>query len=212
MTAESAVLPASDAAVSDEALEIARRYAVALVGAAEKEGQVDALLDEFGEIERDVLVRFPRFAAILASPRVAHGDKDRTLVETLGSHASSLALRFLRVLSRHGRFELLGLVLREAKASWDRKNKRVPVHVQTAAPIDGAQMEALRDRLARLTAATPTLHVTIEPELIGGLVVQVGDHRYDASVKSRLEQIRQRLIEEKTHEIQSRRDQFSHPA
>jgi F-type H+-transporting ATPase subunit delta len=42
--------------------------------------------------------------------------------------------------------------------------------------------------------------------------VQIGDLRYDSSVKSRLAQLRQRLIEGKTHEIQSRRDQFSHPA
>ena len=64
----------------------------------------------------------------------------------------------------------------------------------------------------RLTGATPIFQVSTDPDLIGGLVVQVGDQRYDSSVKSRLAQLRQRLIEGKTHEIQSRRDQFSHPA
>jgi F-type H+-transporting ATPase subunit delta len=54
--------------------------------------------------------------------------------------------------------------------------------------------------------------VSTDPDLIGGLVVQVGDHRYDASVKNRLAQLRQRLIEGKMHEIQSRRDQFSYSA
>ncbi len=72
--------------------------------------------------------------------------------------------------------------------------------------------KTLRDRLAALTGATPILLVSTDPDLIGGLVVQVGDHRYDASVKNRLAQLRQRLIEGKTHEIQSRRDQFSYSA
>src|SRR2546430_2054695 len=60
--------------------------------------------------------------------------------------------------------------------------------------------------------ATPVVRLVVDPSLIGGLVVQVGDHVYDASVRNRLEQLRQRLIEGKTHEIQSRRDHFSYPA
>ncbi len=51
----------------------------------------------------------------------------------------------------------------------------------------------------------------VDPSLIGGLVIQVGDEVYDASVRNRLEQLRGRLIERKTHEIQSRRDQLTHP-
>ena len=84
--------------------------------------------------------------------------------------------------------------------------------VRTAAPLDEAQAEALRRKLARLTPGTPVLQVTTDPGLIGGLVVQIGDEVFDASVRNRLEQIRQRLIEGKTHEISKRRDQFSHPA
>ena len=60
--------------------------------------------------------------------------------------------------------------------------------------------------------ATPVITLEVDPSLIGGLVVQVGDDVYDASVRTRLEQLRDRLIEGKTHEIQSRRDHFSHPA
>ena len=99
---------------------------------------------------------------------------------------------------------------REARAIWDRRNHRIPVQVRTAVPLDEDQLKTLRDRLAALTGATPISEVSTDPDLIGGLVVQVGDHRYDASVKSRLAQLRQRLIEGKMHEIQSRRDQFSY--
>jgi F-type H+-transporting ATPase subunit delta len=197
--------------VPDENLEIARRYADALIGAAEKEGGVEPVLAEFAEIESDLLDRFPQFAAILASQRVPAKEKDRMLVEILDRRASSLALRFLRVLNRHGRLGLLGLTVREARSIWDRRQGRVPVRVVSAVPLVDDQLESIRNRLARLLSATPVLKLSTDPRLIGGLVIEVGDHRYDASVKSRLEQIRQRLLEGKTHEIQSRRDQFSYP-
>jgi F-type H+-transporting ATPase subunit delta len=78
--------------------------------------------------------------------------------------------------------------------------------------LAGDLADALRDTLARTLAATPVLKLEVDPSLIGGLVVQVGDDVYDASVRSRLEQLRNRLLEGKTHEIQSRRDHFSYPA
>ncbi|HEV3120667.1 MAG TPA: F0F1 ATP synthase subunit delta, partial [Isosphaeraceae bacterium] len=84
--------------------------------------------------------------------------------------------------------------------------------VRSASPLDDAQQAALRERLAQLTGATPILHVELDRSLIAGLVVQIGDHVYDASVRNRLQQLRRRLMEGKTHEIQSRRDHFSSPA
>ena len=196
--------------VSDETTELAHRYAEALIGAAEKEGGVDPLLEELAEIEKDILKAFPRFAELLASPRVSSAHKDQVVTQVFGKQASSLVVRFLRVLNRHERLGMLGVVAREARSIWDRRNHRVPVHVRAAVPLDEKQLETLRDRLAALTGATPILLVTTDPDLIGGLVVQVGDHRYDASVQNRLAQLRQRLIEGKMHEIQSRRDQFSY--
>jgi F-type H+-transporting ATPase subunit delta len=199
-------------AVTEGASEVARRYAEALIRAAEHEGAVDLVLGELAELERDVLKANPRFAQILASPRVSAAQKDRILVELLENRASSLLLRFLRVLNRHDRLAYLGAVSQAARAIWDKRHARVPVQVRSAHPLDESQTQALLAQLTRLTGATPILQVSIDPTLIAGLVVQVGDLRYDASVKSRLAQLRQRLIEGKTHEIQSRRDQFSNPA
>jgi F-type H+-transporting ATPase subunit delta len=196
--------------VSGETTELARPYALALVSAAEKEGGVEPVLDELDEIERDVFKVFPRFASLLGSAKVSTSHKDRILTDVFEKRASSVVLRFLRVLNRRERLGLLPVVAREARAIWNQRNKRIPIQVRAAVSLDEKQLQTLRDRLAALTGATPVLSVSTDPSLIGGLVVQVGDHRYDASVKSRLEQLRQRLIEGKMHEIQSRRDQFSH--
>ena len=139
-------------------------------------------------------------------------EKDRILLDVFGDRVSSVVLRFLRVLNRHGRLGLLSALSREARQIWDRRHKRVPVFVRTAVPLDQGQEQALRERVAGMIAATPIMQITIDPSLIGGLIVQVGDQVCDASVQNRLEKLRQRLIEGKTHEIQSRRDQFSNPA
>ncbi|HZW31653.1 MAG TPA: ATP synthase F1 subunit delta [Isosphaeraceae bacterium] len=212
MTAAQTAGPAEDTLVVDESIALARRYAEALVDAAQNEGGVDAALVELAAIEEDVLKRFPRFAEILASARVQSAEKDRMLREIFEGRASGLVLRFLRVLNRHGRLKILGAVLREARALWDRRNRRIPVRVRSAVPLDAAQLDSLQQRLTRLVDGTPIVTVSTDADLIGGLVVQVGDQLYDASVKNRLAQLRQRLIEGKTHEIQSRRDQFSDPA
>ncbi len=105
---------------------VARRYAEALIDAAQKEGQADAVLDELEEIDTDVLGRFPGFAAILASDRVPAAEKDRILTDVFEGRASSLVLRFLRVLNRHGRLGLLGPIVREARAIWDRREPPHP--------------------------------------------------------------------------------------
>jgi F-type H+-transporting ATPase subunit delta len=196
----------------DTVIAVARRYAEALIDAAQKEGQADAALEELAELKSDVLARFPRFADLLASERVPVAEKDRILTQAFEGRASDLVLRFLRVLNRHGRLGLIGPIIAEARTIWDRRNRRIPVSVRTAVPLGEDQMQALKDRLAGLVPGTPILSVSTDPSLIGGLVIQVGDHLYDASVKNRLTQLHHRLIEGKMHEIQSRRDQFSYPA
>ena len=192
--------------------QVVRHYAEALVNAAVKENQADEALGDLDAIVSEILTANPRFAQVLASSQVSAADKDRILVDLLGDRVSSIVVRFLRVLNRHGRLGLIKPLAFEARQIWDRRHRRVPVKVSTAVAMDEGQTARLRDEVARMISATPVLQITIDPTLIGGLIVQVGDQVHDASLRNRLEQLRQRLIEGKTHEIQSRRDQFSHPA
>jgi F-type H+-transporting ATPase subunit delta len=186
--------------------ELARNYAESLINAAG--GDADATLDELDEMVDDLFVGRPEFASLMGSPVRSAADKDAVLVRSLEGRASPLLVRFLRVLNRHGRLALVGPVSREARRIWDRRQGRVPVTVLSATELDESQLAAVRDKLVAMTGGTPVLSVRVDPSLIGGLVVQVGDIVYDASVRRRLEQLRQRLIEGKTHEIQERRDRF----
>jgi F-type H+-transporting ATPase subunit delta len=190
--------------------ELTRNYAEALLNASGDE--VNAVLEELEAIQTDVLQVQPRFAAILGSPSVSDAEKDRILTDTFEGHALPTVVKFLRVLNRHGRLAMLSSVTRQARATLDRRQNRKPVTVRSAVPLDEGQVAAVLDRLAKMVNATPVITLEVDPSLIGGLVVQVGDDVYDASVRTRLERLRGRLIERKTHEIQSRRDHFSYPA
>jgi F-type H+-transporting ATPase subunit delta len=212
MTAADATPAVLGTVFDDDTPEVTRSYAEALVNAAERQGQPEAVLDELDALVADVLGAHPRFAALLGSPTLSAHDKDRILVEAFEGRALPTVVQFLRVLNRHGRLGSIRPIARAARALRDRRQNRRAVLVRTAVPLDDAQQAALRDRLGTMLAATPILNVVVDPALIGGLVVQVGDDVYDASVRNRLEQLRHRLIEGKTHEIQSRRDHFSHPA
>jgi F-type H+-transporting ATPase subunit delta len=196
----------------DDQPEVTRSYAEALLGAAARQGQTEAVLDELDELVADVLQAHPKFAAILASEALPAAEKDRILTATFENRAAPLVLRFLRVINRHGRLGLIAPIARAARAEWDRRQNRRPVLVRSAVALDDAQRQALLERLSGMLSATPVPTYRVDPTLIGGLIVQIGDDVYDASVRNRLQQLRNRLIEGRTHEIQSRRDQFSYSA
>ncbi len=196
--------------VLDVAPELTRNYAEALLNAAGAD--VNAVVEELEAIETEVFRPYPKFAAILASSSVSEVEKDRILVDTFAERTQPTVIRFLRVLNRHGRLGLIRSVVRQARLVLDKRQNRKRVTVRSAVPLDAGELDALKLRLASLVDATPVITLEVDPSLIGGLVVQVGDDVYDASVRTRLERIRGRLIERKTHEIQSRRDHFSYPA
>jgi F-type H+-transporting ATPase subunit delta len=203
---------ASQGARFGEDALVVKQYAEAFVNAASQQNQAEGAIDDLEAIDREILEPHPEFQAMLGSPRVGLAQKDRVLVQLLEGKVADVVLRFLRVLNRHGRLGLLSAVASEARAVWDRRHNRIPVQIRTAVPLEKAQEDALRDRVAKMISATPIMKITTDPSLVGGLIIQVGDQVFDASLKNRLEQVRQRLIEGKTHEIQSRRDQFIHSA
>ena len=198
--------------LDDPAPELARNYAEAIVNAADSEGTTEAAISDLEEIVSDIVLGRPEFMVVLASPALGIDEKDRILVDTFEGRTLPVVVNFLRVLNRHGRLDLITSIVRRARQTWDLRQNRRPVTVRSAVALDDEQVNALRDRLASFLQATPVLTLETDPTLIGGLVVQVGDDLYDASVKSRLEQIRIRLIEGKRHEIQSRRDHFGYSA
>ena len=188
MSDAQAPAPSPPTVFEETSSELARTYGDALLNAAQKAGQVDDVLDELDAIQALVRDKFPTFAVMMSSPLRSTADKDRVIAQTFDGRTLDTTVRFLRVLNRHGRLDLLGPVVGSARASWDRRQNRHPVTVRSAVPLTEAQTASLKERLARTIGGTPVLRLEVDPALIGGLVIQVGDDVYDASIRSRLEQ------------------------
>lgn len=212
MAAASETEPRAVSRPFDEDLnEGARAYAEALVNAASKEsgGDVDAVLAELREFQDDVLVAHPAFAEMLRSRSLSIAEKDDVLVRIVEGRALPIVARFIRVLNRHDRIAILGPTIDRAQEIWDHRQGRRKVFVRSAVPLDDAQRQAVLERSrSLLDGGTPVLHETVDPSLIGGLVLQVGDDLYDMSVRRQLHRLRHRLVESKLTEIRSRGGQF----
>ena len=197
----------SGSVFDDIAPELTRNYAEAILAASGD--TAETVVEDLEAIKSEILDPHAAFASLLTSPTIKAAAKDRMLTRTLDGRVDETVVRFLRVLNRHGRLGILPAVIRQARATLDRRLNRKAVTVRSAVPLDEAQQAALRDRLATMVHASPVITLEVDPSLLGGLVIQVGDAVYDASVRNRLERLRGRLIERKTHEIQSRRDHFA---
>ncbi|MBX9624903.1 MAG: ATP synthase F1 subunit delta [Gemmataceae bacterium] len=187
---------------------LARTYAEALLDVAEERGEADAVADQFDSLLKDVFPKVPGFELFLDTPAVNKHTKDEALQKVFGDRASPLFVDFLRLLNRKDRLGLVRLIAVAYRALRDNRANRQRVLVQTAAPLDGAQKQALRDTLAAALNKTPVLVVREDPALIGGLVVHVGDKVYDTSVRSKLQAVRHKLLVRGSHAIQSGRDRF----
>ncbi|MEX2140471.1 MAG: ATP synthase F1 subunit delta [Pirellulales bacterium] len=187
---------------------VAAVYAKAFVGATEAAGVTDAALAELDSLVTDVLDKLPRLDAIFSSAIVSGDEKIALIDKSIGPKASPLLRNFLKILARHGRLDVLRGVRREARKIVDKLRSRLRVYVSTAADLDEDLTRRLTDMLRGMLGAEPMLEVKTRPELIGGMVLRVGDTVYDGSIATRLERIREHMIERSVHEIQSGRDRF----
>jgi F-type H+-transporting ATPase subunit delta len=123
---------------------------------------------------------------------------------------SPLVLDFLKVLSRHDRLDVARAVGRETQKLHDELRGRVRVELRTATPLDDGLSRTIEASLRRILPGEPVVEPAVDPELIGGIMLRVGDTVYDGSVARQLRQVREQMINRSIHEIQSRRDRFRH--
>jgi F-type H+-transporting ATPase subunit delta len=188
---------------------VAQVYAEALLNAAEKRQQADAVYQELQSLVNEVFSRSPLVEAFLSSSAISRHHKAEVINQTFTPRAGELLCNFLLVLNEHERLGLLRPILAAYRQMRDERARRLRVQVASAAPLPDDQRERLQQELRETFHLEPILETRVDPDLLGGLLVQVGDWVYDASVRTQLETIRNQLIARSSHEIQSRRDRFS---
>ena len=204
-------LPTRPAHVLEDpsALAVARVYSTAYLNAGVATG-VDTL-DELEEFVSGVLEKSPDFAELLSSPLVTANDKLGIVERVVAPKASEMMTSFFRVLARHDRLDLLSLIAREARREHQTRSNQKRVIVKSAVALSEEQQKQVSERLKTMFSFEPILEVTVDPTLLGGLVIQVGDTVYDSSLRTRMRVLRTKLRERYLNEIQSGRDRFRHP-
>lgn len=190
--------------------KLADVYAVAAFGACEAQGvSIAEFLAEFDEFVELACDAFPKFEEILASPMVPVDEKYR-VVDSVCRDATPIFKNFLKTLAKRGRTEILRDVRRRCRQIEAERKGRVAVRVTTATPLSEDAKTSLAAKLRKLIGGEPELFAVVDPALIGGVIVRVGDKVYDASIATQLNNARQETINRSVHEIQSRRDSFRH--
>jgi F-type H+-transporting ATPase subunit delta len=195
--------------LDDTERQVAAVYATALLDAAQKQHEDAGVLEELQGLVGEVFRRDPGFELFLGSAAIGRDRKTEVLNRAFGGLASEIFLNFLLVLNEHDRLNLLRGVLASYQKEYDKRGGRLHVEVRSAIPLAEDQLENLRQQLRTTFSREPVLDTRIDPDLLGGLVVRVADWVFDSSVRSRLDRIRNQLIERSSHEIQSGRDRFS---
>lgn len=177
---------------------LARVYAEALLALAEEQKAADDVGAELNTVATEVIGKNPAVAAFLDNPAIT----PKTKLPVLGAAfagASDLFKKFLDVLTRNDRLGLLRDVAAAYQGIRDRQAGRVRVVVRSATALDDNQKGELQQTLASKLGKEPILSVRVEPSLLGGLIVQVGDRVYDSSVRTRLNNLRNTLMASSSH-------------
>lgn len=182
-------------------------YAKALIGFGQKAGNLDSLLSELGEVA-DALEGVPKLQSALESPRISVADKQALLTKAFGGRVSNGLLDFLKIVVAKGRFNCLRAITESAGRMHDEMSGRVVATVTTAEPIDDKVRGEIAAKVGEVLGATIELREIVDPAIIGGMVVRVGDTVYDSSVANQLGQIRAKAIKRASDAIRGSIDKF----
>lgn len=189
-------------------LEVARVYGEALLNAAESAGQVDEVLEEFEELRQATEVPASELRRFFASGAIGRATRARAIRQAFAGRAHPILVNFLLVVNDHDRMTLLPAILFEARELRDRRARRLPVAVHAAVPLTDEQIERVKQAVRARLHLEPIIELKVEPELLGGIMLRVGDWIFDGTVRTRLNELKNQIIARSSHEIQSGRDRF----
>jgi F-type H+-transporting ATPase subunit delta len=182
-------------------------YGQALLGAAEKAGVTEQVMAELDSLVDDVLEKLPNLRDVFAAPKVTAEEKERILDKILGG-ASRVLLQGLKVMARHGRLDCVRDVRLAFRKLLNELRGRVEVLVRVATPISDAQLGQIADKLRGMLKKDVDLKMEVRPEILGGIIVKVGDTLYDGSVVAKLDQMRSKALVNTEKELRAALERF----
>jgi F-type H+-transporting ATPase subunit delta len=171
--------------------EIGQVYSRSLFEVAQEHGKLDRIKDELDAFA-DALAENRELSVFFFSPYFSTQEKEDGLRRTVVD-ADPTLVNLLQVLIENHRLPVIHRIRRQFDVLWDRENRRLPVEVTSAVELDRSVIEALEAGIREQTGQTVELASIVDPDILGGIVLRVGNSILDASVRHRLEQLRKEV-------------------
>jgi F-type H+-transporting ATPase subunit delta len=168
--------------------DVARVYAQALFEVGREKGKLDSLQQQLGEFV-DAVDRNRELQVFFFSPYLSTAEKQEGIEKAI-SGAEPELINFLELLVDKHRMTEVFRIRRELDELWKHENRRIDVTVTSAVELDPAVVEKIGQEVERQTEEKVDLSSRVDSDILGGIVLQVGNMVLDASIRSRLEKLR----------------------
>jgi F-type H+-transporting ATPase subunit delta len=172
---------------------VARRYAAALADVVAARGEARQVQEELSAWEMMIQNNAP-LQEVFSNPTIPYEQKRKVLSALITrTRVRPITANFLQVLLQNQRLTELSEVNKRFAQVLDERSGIVSAHVMTARPVPESSQAALRTKLASLTGKQVRLSFATDEELIGGLVTRIGSTIYDGSVRTQLQQVKEKM-------------------
>ena len=172
--------------------EIARVYARSLFEVAKEHDKLDVVREQLGEIA-DAIAEQHDLQVFFFSPYFSTDEKVEGLQRAL-QDADEALVNFLELLIEKHRMPALFRIRREFDALWEKENRLLPVQVTSAIELDESTVRQIGDAIGEQTGRRIELTSEVDPGILGGIVLRVGNSILDASIRNRLEKLRKQVV------------------
>jgi F-type H+-transporting ATPase subunit delta len=171
--------------------EIAQVYARSLFQVATERDELDVVREQLGQFA-DALAESPELQTFFFSPYFSTEEKKEGLDKAV-TGATEAVRNFLDLLIEKHRMPVVFRIRRVFDRLWEEAHHLLPVEITSAIELDPSIAERIGDEIGRQTGRTVELTSTVDPDVIGGIVLRVGNSILDASIRSRLENLRKQV-------------------
>jgi F-type H+-transporting ATPase subunit delta len=173
--------------------ELAQVYSRSLFQVALEQGKLDLLREQLGQFA-DAVSENHDLAVFFFSPYFSTKEKQEALGRMLDG-AEPILLNFLNLLIENHRMPVIFRIRQEYERLWDEENKTLPVEITSAIALDETTTESLGRTIGERAGRKVTLAARVDPDILGGIIIRVGNSILDASIRNRLEQLRRHVAQ-----------------
>jgi len=177
----------------------AGRYALSLLQLSTEKGLLEAVKSDMALIATTIESN-PELELMLHSPVIKQDAKQKVMEKVFSSHVNSLTLQFVALLTTKGREGMLGQIALAFVEIYNEQKGIVIAQVTTASPMTKDQRESAKNSLKTL-GKTIEIKETIDPTILGGIKIKVGDLRIDASIRMKLNDLKADITKNKLSAI-----------